>query len=269
MEVELVERKSTFSGALHFYRELLVMNIKAPTALRLAFVMQMIFMLINNLVYFTVWWIFFGRFKEVNGWGIHEIEAMYALSASSFGLFIVLGNGARQIATKIINGELDTFLVQPKSPLLHQVGSLSQPSGWGDLLSACFLLYLSGYGTWQNLPLLLLFATSGALIFLATAVIVNSLAFWLGHIEQLARQTVEFVITFSVYPQTIFPFYFKLFLFTILPAGFISYLPVEILKNGTPLWGIGVFFAALVYLTLAHWVFFRGLRQYESGNKIS
>jgi ABC-2 type transport system permease protein len=262
------EKKSSWRGTLRFLGALISMNVKAPMALRASFLMQVLFMVANNIVYFTVWWIFFGKFKEVNGWGIREIEAMYALSAASFGLAIVLGNGSRQIAAKAVNGELDTFLVQPKNPLLHQVGSLSQPSGWGDILSAAFLLHLSGYATWQNAPLLLLFAVSGAVIFLSTAVIVNSMAFWLGYIEQLARQLVEFVLTFSVYPQTIFPFYFKIVLFTILPAGFISYLPVEILKREAFHWAIGVFIAALAYAGIASFVFFRGLKRYESGNRI-
>ena len=61
------DKRSSFRGTLRFFRELLIMNIKAPTALRTAFLMQMFFMMANNLVYFTVWWIFFGKFKEING----------------------------------------------------------------------------------------------------------------------------------------------------------------------------------------------------------
>lgn len=263
-----MEKRSTMAGTSRFLSALVLMNIQAPMALRATFLMQMGFMVANNLVYFTVWWIFFSKFKEVNGWGIHEIEAMYAISAGAFGLCVVLGNGSRQIAMKIMNGELDTFLVQPKNPLLHQVGSLSSPSGWGDIVSAMVLLYLSGYATLANLPLLVLFVVSGAMIFLASAVIANSLAFWMGSVEQLARQMVEFMITFSVYPQTIFPLYFKFFLFTVLPAGFIGYLPVEILKNGQLKWAVAVFAAALFYSALARLVFFRGLRRYESGNRI-
>jgi ABC-2 type transport system permease protein len=253
---------------MRFYRALLWMNLKAPTALRASFFTQMLFMVANNLVFFTVWWIFFGKFKEVNGWTLREIEAMYGLSAGSFGLGIAFGNGARQIAAKIVNGELDTFLVQPRNPLLHQVGSVSQPSGWGDLLSAAVLIHLSGYATLGNLPLLLLFACSGAVVFLSSAVIVNSLAFWLGNIEQLARQFVEFVITFSVYPQTIFPLYFKIFLLTVIPAGLISYIPVEILKRHVPLWSLAVAGAALCFAVLAQTIFRLGLRRYESGNRI-
>jgi ABC-2 type transport system permease protein len=261
--------KSTWLGTLRFFGELISMNVKAPMALRTTFLMQMFFMIANNLVFFTVWWIFFGKFKHVNGWGIQEIAAMYALSAASFGLCIVLGAGSRQIANKIMSGELDTFLVQPKNPLLHQVGSLSQPSGWGDLLSAAFLLHYSGYATPTNLPFLALFVMSGALIFLTTTVLVNSLAFWLGNIDQLTRQVTEFLITFSVYPQTIFPFYFKILLFTVLPAGFISYFPVEILKTGNLHWALGVLAAAAFFATLAHFVFFLGLKRYESGNLVS
>ncbi|MCO5144193.1 MAG: ABC-2 family transporter protein [Oligoflexia bacterium] len=260
--------QNTIKGSFLFFAKLVSLNIQAPMALRTSFLMQVIFMLLNNLVYFTVWWIFFTRFKEINGWGLAEIEAMYALTAASFGTALVFGAGARQIALKIVHGELDTYLVQPKNPLLHQVGSLSQPSGWGDMITATVLLYMSGYGTLVNIPMLLLFVFCGASFFLATAIIANSLAFWLGHVDQLARQILEFVITFSVYPQNIFPAGFKVILFTILPAGFISYLPIEILKSKNYLWIFGLVAACAFYLALAQFIFYRGLRRYESGNKI-
>lgn len=260
--------QNTLKGSLFFFSKLISLNIQAPMALRASFIMQMLFMMVNNLVYFTVWWIFFARFKEINGWGLHEIEAMYALTAASFGSALVFGAGARQIALKIIYGDLDTYLVQPKNPLLHQVGSLSQPSGWGDMITAVVLLYMSGYGTLTHIPILLLFIFCGASFFLSTAVITNSLAFWLGHVDQLARQILEFVITFSVYPQTIFPTGFKILLFTVLPAGFISFLPVEILKTKHYALTFALVIACATYLLLAKFVFFRGLRRYESGNKI-
>lgn len=260
---------STWKGTWHYLIALIAMNIQAPLALRISFLMQMIFMLLNNLVYFTVWWIFFAKFKTINGWGVHEMEAVYAITAGCYGLNVILAGGSRQLAPKISNGDLDAYLVQPKNPLLSQVGSLSQPAGWGDLITAVILLYMSGYGTWSNLPLILLLIICGAAIMSASAILLNCMAFWLGPVEQLARQFFEFVITFSVYPQTIFPIAFKVILFTVIPAAYIGFLPVTILKGAEWWWLALLIGATIFYVGLAQWVFIRGLRRYESGNRIS
>lgn len=228
----------------------------------------MIFMTFNNLVFFCVWWIFFSKFKEINGWHLSELEAMYAFAAGSFGLVVIFGGGIFELSRKIIDGSLDPYLVQPKNILAYIIGSQSRASGWGDILTCIILFSMSGYLTGKNILLIIILLITAALIFLGAGIIAHSLAFWLGPVEQLSRQLFEFVLTFSVYPQTIFPFLFKIFLFTVLPAGFIGFLPVEVLRNFS--WELLFFtiFSTIIYLLFASWVFSRGLKRYESGNRI-
>ena len=82
------------------------------------------------------------------------------------------------------------------------------------------------------------------------------------------RQLWEFLITFSLYPRPLFSGALKFVLFTILPAGFIGFLPVELLRDFTWL-GLGAAVGgAVIYSVLAALVFAAGLRRYESGNRI-
>ena len=168
----------------------------------------------------------------------------------------------------IVDGDLDTFLSQPKSPLVQVICSRSFAMGWGDIISGIILLVLSGYATWQHLPVVLLCALCGWLILLSTAIIVHCMAFWLGPITELARQFTMFVITFSVYPQSIYGGWVKVMLFTVVPAGFIGYLPVQLLLEFR--WELiaAVVGGTAVYAVAAMAVFSMGLRRYESGNQI-
>ena len=104
-------------------------------------------------------------------------------------------------------------------------------------------------------------------MFTASGVILHSLAFWLGRVEGLARQLWEFLITFSIYPRPLFAGALKLMLFTLIPAGFIGYLPVELLREFTWLGLAAALSGAVLYVGLALLVFDRGLRQYESGSR--
>jgi ABC-2 type transport system permease protein len=250
-----------------YARALVATNMKATLALRAAFWMQAIFMLANNVVFFTVWVIFFDRFESIGGWRLGEMALLYGIVAGAFGLTVVVAGGVRDLPRAIVDGDLDAWLAQPKHPLFAALGCRSIASGWGDLVSAVALIVLSGVVTPATAVLALVGVLCGAIVFASTGVLVASLAFWLGPMENLARQLWEFVIVFSVYPQTIFGGAMRVLLFTVIPAGFIGYLPVELVR-GFSLGGLAaVLGGAFLYGALAVAVFRAGLRRYESGNR--
>jgi ABC-2 type transport system permease protein len=99
-------------------------------------------------------------------------------------------------------------------------------------------------------------------------VIAGSLAFWIGSAEAAAFQAQQAAITFSLYPGAMFHGWIRLLLFTLIPAGFISHIPVELLRSFDPLLLVGLLAFTLFSATLAVAVFRLGLRRYESGNLV-
>lgn len=253
---------------LRFLRALIGTNLRASASLRGAFLLQACFMFVNNLTFFSVWWIFFQKFPEIRGWRLPDLAALYGITAFAIGFMLVFGGGVRHLARMITDGELDPLLTQPKNVLLHVLGSNSRPSGWGDMISGLGLVLFSGHAHGANLLLLPVLLGTSILVFFGAAVMAQSLAFWLGPVEQLSWQLVEFVVTFSVYPQTVYPMYLKVVLFTLIPGGFISFLPVTLLREFNPWLFLAVLGGAGIYVSLATFVFYRGLRVYESGNRI-
>lgn len=254
-------------GTLRFLRGLVATNLKAALALRGSFWLQVSFMALNNLIFFVMWWVFFARFQEVRGWRIEDMSAIYGTVAGAFGLAMIFGAGARELSRIVLEGDLDSFLTQPKHPLVHCVASRSDASGWGDLGSAFVLLGLSGYLSPASLAFGVVGMVCGAIVFVATTVLVQSMAFWVSDSTTLARQLSDFVVLFSAYPKTIFTGALKLLLYTALPAGFIAYLPVELVRGATLPVLLAVLGGAVAYSGAAALVFARGLRRYESGNR--
>ena len=252
---------------LHFAAGLIATNLKASFALRGAFWLEAAAMLLNNVFYFSIWWIFFDRFEEIGGWRIADMAALYGIVAGGYGLAVLFAGGVRDLARQIIEGDLDVLLTQPKSVLLQAVGSRTIASGWGDFSTGALFLWISGLVSWSTLPVALVAMLSSAVVFIASGVVIHSMAFWLGRVENLARQLWEFLITFSIYPSPLFDGALKLVLFTLLPAGFIGYLPVELVRDFSPLGLLSVLGGAALYGALALLVFERGLRRYESGNR--
>jgi ABC-2 type transport system permease protein len=251
---------------LRFLMALVATNLKSSFALRGAFWLQAGFMVANNVLYFVFWWIFFARFEEVRGWKVTDISAMYGIVAFAFGAAVVFVGGVREMSRRVANGELDGYLTLPKSPLLHLVASRTSASGWGDMASGAIFIAASGMVSWRSVPLALIAVAASAVTFVATAVILHSLAFWLGRMESVARQAWDFLITFSIYPRPLFGGMLKALLFTLLPAAFIGWLPYELLRNFQWTGLLAATGGAAAYMTLAVFVFAMGLRRYESGN---
>jgi ABC-2 type transport system permease protein len=252
---------------LRFALALTATNMKASFALRGAFWLQALAMLLNNVFFFSIWWIFFHRFEEIRGWRVDDMAALFGVVVGGYGIAVLLFGGVRDLSRLIVEGDLDSLLTQPKSPLLQALTSRSVASGWGELATSLLFLAISGKLTLGTVPLALVAVLVSGAVFTATGVLIHSLAFWLGRIETLARQLWEFTITFSIYPRPLFGGALKLLLFTLIPAGFIGYLPVELLREFRWTGLVGALAGASLYVVLALVVFERGLRRYESGNR--
>src|SRR5579859_1676678 len=116
---------------LTFVRALVVTNLKATLALRGAFAIQVVFMMLNNFAFFVFWWVLMGRVTTLRGWHIGDIELLFGMVAVAFGLAVTIAGGVRHLGRFIDEGDLDTLLTQPKPVLLYALGIRSSPSGVG------------------------------------------------------------------------------------------------------------------------------------------
>lgn len=254
-------------STLIFARALFATNVRAALALRGAFVMQALFMLINNFTFFVVWWVLLRRVPDLRGWRLEDIEMLFGITATSVGLVVSVAGGVRHLGRAIEEGELDTLLTQPKPPLLYAVGMRSSPSGLGDMVSGVLFLAMSGHLTLTNSPLVALLILASASTFLGCGIVFHSLPFWLGRTETVSRQLWDLTITFAVYPEPLFGGALRFVLFTAIPAGFVAYLPARMLREPSPAAVAATIAGAVAYLVLAGWVFRRGVRRYTSGSR--
>jgi len=252
---------------IRFAAALLATNLKASLMLRGAFAMQVAFMLVNNLTFFVFWWVLMHRVPVIRGWRLGDVEVLFGMVAVAVGLTITLAGGIRYLGQFIEQGELDTLLVQPPPVLLHAAGMRSQSSGFGDMLSGMFLIALSGQISWLDVPRVAVAIVAASLVFAASGILVFSLAFWLGKSDSVARQLWELVITFSLYPEPLFGGVLRLVLFTLIPAGWIGYVPARVAQHASAGQLVLLATVAAGYLTLAVLTFQRGLRRYASGSR--
>jgi ABC-2 type transport system permease protein len=243
-------------------------NLQSAMEYRISFLSQVGGMILNNGIYFLIWVIFFDRFKTVRGWGLSDMFITFGIAASSFGLVSVFFGNTFNLGKIILQGRLDYYLSLPRPVLLHAVASRSVTSGMGDLTYGLLSFIVSGVFTWDGLLRFILAVMLAACVFAAFLMIIQSLAFWIGTTSYISGIAVNAMITFAIYPITLFDTGARLILFTLIPAALMGAVPASFVR------GFGwdtlaqLSLGAVVFLGLAIGLFYTGLRRYESGSAV-
>jgi ABC-2 type transport system permease protein len=244
-------------------------NLAMEMEYRAAFLTQVLSMFINDGMWVAFWVLYFTRFPVVAGWGRTDVLALWAITATGYGMAVGLFGNALRLSRIIYTGGLDVYLTQPKNVLLHVLVSRTQASAWGDVLfGLAVFVWLCG-PTWVSTGLFLLGSLLAAVIIAAFFTLAQSLAFFIGNADTAADQLVNALIHFATYPTDIFRGLTKVLLFTALPAGFISYMPVGLMREADPIFIAAAMGAAVALAAAAILVFRAGLRRYESGNLVT
>ena len=247
-------------------------NLLSAMEYRISFLTQMFGMMLNNAIYFVFWIIFFARFEQINGWALVDMFFLFGVVATGFGAATFLFGNSVVLSSIIANGQLDYYLSLPRPVLLHVLASRSIASSAGDfvygLFSFAVAVVLSGTFSWMMMLRFGLGCLAGMGVLIAFFVLVHSLTFWIGNASLLTSNALNAIVTFSLYPITLFDGTAKLLLFTIIPAAFVGALPAEFVRRFDLGQLIQISAGSAVFLFLAIWVFHRGLRRYESGSAI-
>lgn len=251
---------------MNFWIHLLKMSIRSSMSLKLAFLIESLFMIGNNVIFLAIWWFFFRQFKSVGGWDFHDMIVLNIIVSGAYGISRVCFGGIKGLSRAILNSGLDVFMIQPVNVLLHFSAAKSQSKGWGHIITAIVLYLFNLKILFFKSFLLAIGILGGAIVFSAFGVIVHSLPFWFGSIEEVSKKYADSLVMFVQYPLSIYSGVLQLVMYTVLPAGIIGFLPVEMVRDFS--WvDFWLFLSAVAsFAFLASFIFYQGLRNYESGN---
>ena len=224
-------------------------------------------MLLQNLMFFMLWVVFFGAVGKVKGWQLQDVALMYGLLASAIGTSLFLFGGVRTIAMRAYDGSIDAYLTRPRHPLMPILMSKTDAPSLGDALSGPILWFSFGNLALADFPRMLMLDILAAIIFTAAATMIYSLAFWVHRGGRFSDQMFEIIIIFSSIPQHVQPLGIKVLMFSVLPAGFICMIPVSLMHDFDVATFMGLVAAALIYVALAIAVFSAGIRRYVSSSE--
>lgn len=240
-------------------------NIMREMINKVTFLTNICFMMLNNASFIIQWVILFRLKDNIGGYTINEVMLLWGLCASSFGLSRIFFARAFSLSDLIINGKLDSYLVQPKNVLLSVLTSETNTSSIGDFIYGIIVICIFSF-SFRRFLLFLIFSVTGAIIGTAFALLMGSLSFWLVRVEIFGSNMVNIMLSFSTYPDGIFKGVVRFLIYMIIPVGFSVYMPVHIMMDFDLTAFITVLGYTVLLSVLSVFVFYRGLRRYSSSN---
>lgn len=231
-------------------------------------IFDILLMFVSRIILLSIWYLFFRAFEEVNGWYFQQVAVLLAIIAGAYGILQVFFGGLFELPDRIMNGNLDLFLIKPISPLWGLLCSKSLLRGWGDFIYIIVLLPIANIANMKMLILLLFGIVSSAAICLSVNIIIMSLVFWLRSCKNLVHKYYTVLLIFCSYPPNVYTGFLRILLFTIIPAGLIGFLPVRLIDSFSWTVLFLLLFVDIVFIFLANFIFFRGLRNYVSNNYV-
>lgn len=243
-------------------------NLQSVMEYRANFLVQVFGMMLNNAAFAIFWKVLVDRAGSIGGYGFADIMALWAIVSTAFGFAHIFFGNIRNLGSVIMKGELDVYLLQPKDPWVNVLVSRTVVSAWGDAIYGYVVIAFLPGGTAPGFLLFTVLALIGAIVLAATFAAAESLAFFLGDASALSQALSEFMLSFSLYPETIFGKETRWLFYSIVPSGFVAFLPLAAWKSLD--WGMVPILAAvaLAYALASRGLFALGLRRYESGSQM-
>jgi len=119
--------------------------------------------------------------------------------------------------------------------------------------------------TFERLPGALIGFACGLAVYVSSAILYASLAFWFSGARSFARDLTDFMLLFSSYPGSIYTGVTKFVAYSILPAGFVVLTPVRLFTQPSLATLAMALAAGGGYVVLALTTFHFGLRRYRRG----
>jgi ABC-2 type transport system permease protein len=255
-----------FNNYLKLVYSYSVVNLKSQMEYRGAFFSQVLAMIFNNCVWVLFWTVFYSKYAVLRGWTIKDVVTLWAIACAGFGIAHALCGNALHLPVLIMRGQLDAWMLYPRRLLPHLLLGKMSASAIGDAIFGFATYFVVVCPDLTHATLFIALSIAVAFAYIGFSIFTGSLAFFIGNAEVLAEQLRGSLITFSTFPPSLFEGWFKIVLFTVLPAAYVSYLPVDALHNMSLVSALETLAGSAAVFLVGVFMFAFGLTRYESGN---
>ena len=213
------------------------------------------------------------RFDDIKGWSLYEVGVLYGIASAGIALYRFLAPEIHNFERYMIQGEFDSLLIRPVSPLLLLLSKNIDLGKIGGVAQGLLVIGISlvglGYEGRVSASLLLyipIAIVAGFVISFSMGLITATIAFWTQRIKDFQTFTLYAPFNAANYPMSIYPGWLKFIFFTVVPVAFVNYVPViYLLDKGGSLVNLFITpIVAAIALILSYMFWRFGIRNYHS-----
>ena len=232
---------------------------------KVTFLTNIIFMVLNNASFIIQMAVLYSLNDNVGGYTFKQMLLLWGVSAGSYGVSRFFFKSAFNLSDTINNGKLDAFLVQPKNVLLSCITTSVETAAIGDIIYGFIMLFAFGFSI-PAFMLFVFFIISGGIVLTCISVILSSLSFWFSRSDAIADTGNSIMTNFGTYPDGIFKGLVKMLLFSLIPVGIVSYIPVKVMTEFNIYLFLIVVLFTIMLIIFSFIIFYKGLKRYSSSN---
>lgn len=216
--------------------------------------------------------VIFSHSARVNGWDAGLVIAIAGAAEMMTSLLATfIAPNQSKMTDYIRAGQLDLILIRPVASQPFAALRWVQPAeAWGVLTGTALVIIGLGASDVAVRPEMIIVAIAGFIVgFLAVALVwtnLGYLAFWLTSVGALG-ELFGALLTAGKYPLAFFPRAVRVIMLSVLPLGFATTVPVQILTGAVRpqllFCGVGLL-VILVIVTRLHWR--AGMLRYSSAS---
>jgi len=231
---------------------------------RRSFWFQVMVMIVNDIVWVIFWALLFHRVGDIRGWGFDQIVLLFSVLTTAGGIVLGLLNNVRRIGELASTGGLDAVLALPSSPLLTLLTRRVETVNVGDLFFGIGLFLVLGDPTPTRFAIFVFGVFCATLVLSGFLILMGSASFLVSR-NEASELGFHAILLFANYPVDIFTGYTRFFLYGVVPAGFVSTVPAQLIGDFSPAWAAALVAVAIGVSALGWAAFTLGLRRYTSG----
>jgi ABC-2 type transport system permease protein len=256
--------------AIQHFRLLANQQLKARLEYKGDFLIQLVFLLLEQAAWLVFVWTLFLHVPDIHGWGFWEVVFLYGLATIPLGLTTLFFEGGWRLPGIIHMGELDRLLIRPIDPIV-QVFSLDVGiHGISNVVLGSWILIQAGFHLSERLPwwsffYVLIIIVCSTIIHASVLLLTASVSFWVDNAGTSIPFMVKQVAEYSRFPLSLYPQFLSNLITWILPFAFTGFIPASFLLGHGKEWlGLVTPLVAFATFILTRTIFRFGLHRYES-----
>ncbi len=263
------------SNSIKMYLGYINVSLQGQMQYKFSFLMQLVAQFIITCSEFIGIYSLFARFGNIKGWIFPEVAIFYGMIAVAFSINQILSRGFEVTGQLVKSGELDRFLLRPRTTILQLLGFEFALKRIGRLFQGLIVLF---YGfsqlaiIWSPLKILFVFWTiaGSCSLFMGLIMIQATISFWTVESLEIMNTMTYGGQEAARYPLPIYKDWFRRFFTYVVPLACINYYPVLFIIGKVDPLGSSIIFqilspaAGFLFLGVGLIFWSIGIRHYSS-----